>query len=336
MTEVAQAFSLSHLAPILRGMIDSSISQAVIASVSLAEADRDHKGFAHALGASFERYGFAIVSDHGIPTDLIARAESAARALFALPEDVRRRYHRPGTGGARGYTPFGIETAKDASAVDLKEFWHVGRELPAGHRFATVMAANIWPTELAEFRAVMLELYAAFEVTGARLLTAIARYLGLDADFFVDPVAEGNSVLRLLHYPSVMGKGPGIRASAHEDINTITLLLGAEEAGLEILDNDGRWLAVTPGEGELAVNVGDMLQRLTNGRLRSTTHRVVNPASARRGHARYSMPFFLHFRPDYLIETLPSCIDATHPDRFPEPITAHDFLMRRLREIRLL
>jgi isopenicillin N synthase-like dioxygenase len=307
-----------------------------VASISLAEADRDAAGFARALGGSFERYGFAIVADHGIPADLIARAEAQARALFALPEAVKRGYHLPGTGGARGYTPFGIETAKDAAAVDLKEFWHVGRELAPGHRFADRMAANLWPAELADFRATLLELFAAFDATGARLLAAIARYLHLAPDFFVDPVADGNSVLRLLHYPPVTGEGASIRAGAHEDINTITLLLGAEEAGLEILDRDGRWLAVTPKEGELAVNVGDMLQRLTNDRLRSTTHRVANPPSARRGVARYSMPFFLHFRPDYLIETLPSCMDAEHPDRYPEPITAHDFLMQRLREIKLL
>jgi isopenicillin N synthase-like dioxygenase len=317
-------------------MIDDLAPPTTVASLSLDRADRDPQAFAQALGASFERFGFAIVADHGIPADLIARAEAAARALFALPEEAKRAGHRPGTGGARGYTPFGIETAKDAIAVDLKEFWHIGRELPPGHRFRQAMAANIWPAGVPDFRATMLELYAAFEATGARLLAAIARYLGLAPDFFVDPVADGNSVLRLLHYPPVAGSGPSIRAGAHEDINVITLLLGAEEAGLEILDRDGRWLPVTPGPGELAVNVGDMLQRLTNGRLRSTTHRVANPASARRGHARYSMPFFLHFRPDYRIETLPSCIDAAHPDRFPDPISANDYLLQRLREIKLL
>ncbi|HET8613067.1 MAG TPA: 2-oxoglutarate and iron-dependent oxygenase domain-containing protein [Sphingomonas sp.] len=309
---------------------------AAVASVSLADFERDREAFARALGGSFERYGFAVVSDHGIPADLIARAEAQSRALFALPEETKRAYHKPGTGGARGYTPFGIETAKDATAVDLKEFWHVGRELPAGHPFAEMMASNIWPAELADFRDTLLELYAAFEATGARLLEAIARYLGLAPDFFVDTVRDGNSVLRLLHYPPVRGEGPSIRAGAHEDINTITLLLGAEEAGLEILDRDGQWLSVTPGEGALAVNVGDMLQRLTNNRLRSTTHRVANPKPERRGMARYSMPFFLHFRPDYCIETLPSCIDAEHPDLYPQPITAHDFLFQRLKEIRLL
>jgi isopenicillin N synthase-like dioxygenase len=315
---------------------DTPVSPAAVASVSLADFARDREAFAQALGHSFERYGFAIVAHHGIPADLIARAEAASKALFALPEDVKRAYYIPGTGGARGYTPFGIETAKDATAVDLKEFWHVGRELPEGHRYAAQMAPNVWPRELADFRSVMLELFAAFEATGARLLEAIARYLGLAPDFFEDTVVDGNSVLRLLHYPPVQGDGPSIRAGAHEDINAITLLLGAEEAGLEILDRDGKWLSVTPKEGELAVNVGDMLQRLTNGRLRSTTHRVANPASARKGHARYSMPFFLHFRPDYLIETLPGCIDPDHPNHHPEPITAHDYLMQRLREIKLL
>lgn len=309
---------------------------AAVASLSLAAFERDRGGFAQALGTSFARYGFAIVADHGLPADLIARAEAASRALFAQPEVVKRGFHVPGSGGARGYTPFGTEAAKDAAAIDLKEFWHVGRELPPGHRYEPQMPPNLWPLEPADFRATMTALYAAFEATGARLLEAIARYLALSPDFFVDTVTDGNSVLRLLHYPPVADDGDSIRAGAHEDINTITLLLGADEAGLEIKDADGRWLSVTPGAGELAVNVGDMLQRLTNGRLRSTTHRVANPTPARRGMARYSMPFFLHFRPDYLIETLPSCIDAAHPNRFPAPITAHDYLMERLREIRLL
>jgi len=317
-------------------VLDRPAPPADVASVSLADFSQDREAFAQALGGSFERYGFAVISNHGISSDLIARAEAASKALFALPDDTKLGYRPAGGGGQRGYTAFGVETAKDAKAVDLKEFWHVGRELPHGHRYEDRMPPNIWPKEVADFRAVMLELFAAFDATGARLLEAIARYLGLAPDFFVDTVEDGNSVLRLLHYPPVQGAGPSIRAGAHEDINTITLLLGAEEAGLEILDRDGQWLSVTPREGELAVNVGDMLQRLTNDRLRSTTHRVSNPVSARQGHARYSMPFFLHFRPDYLIETLPGCIDAGHPNRYPEPITAHDYLMQRLREIKLL
>lgn len=307
-----------------------------VPTVSLREEARDPQGFASALGGSFERYGFAIVADHGIPPAVIAGAEAKAKAFFALPEAAKRRYHRPGTGGARGYTPFGIETARDARAHDLKEFWHVGRELPPGHRFAGAMAPNLWPDEVAGFREAELALFAALDAVGARLLAAIARHLGLAPDFFAGTVADGNSVLRLLHYPPIGADSPSIRAGAHEDINTITLLLGAEEAGLELLDRDGNWLPVQPRAGELAVNVGDMLQRLTNDVLRSTTHRVMNPSPERRGHARYSMPFFLHFRPDYRIETLPGCVAPGRPDRYPEPITAHDYLVQRLKEIKLL
>jgi isopenicillin N synthase-like dioxygenase len=306
-----------------------------ISSVSLAMADADPDGFAHAFGSSFQRHGFAVIADHGIPEDLIARADAAARAFFARPEAEKRTYHIAGSGGARGYTPFGIETAKGASVQDLKEFWHVGRELPPGHRYADVMAPNVWPDASPEFRAVFLELFAAFDRTGARLLGAIARYLKLAPDFFDDTIADGNSVLRLLHYPPVAADAPGVRAGAHEDINTITLLLGAEEAGLELLDRDGRWLPVAPRAGELVVNVGDMLQRLTNNVLPSTSHRVVNPPPERRGNARYSMPFFLHFRPDYLIETLPGCITPDRANRYAQPITAHEFLLERLREIKL-
>ena len=316
--------------------IPSAAATDAIASLSLADSSRDPQAFADALGRSFETYGFAVVRDHGIDAAKIARAEAAARAFFALPEDVKRRYHQPGTGGARGLTPFGIETAKDATAVDLKEFWHVGRELVEGHPFEAQMPRNVWPAEVTDFRDAMLDIFAAFDAAGARLLAAIARYLELEPDFFVDTVRDGNSVLRLLHYPPIGADSPSIRAGAHEDINTITLLLGAEEAGLQLQKKDGDWLSVAIGPGELVVNVGDMLQRLTNGVLRSTTHRVMNPPPERRGVARYSMPFFLHFRPDYMIRTLPGTVTPDRPDRFPQGITAHDYLMERLREIKLI
>ena len=300
----------------------------------------DDARFAAEFGGSFERYGFAMISDHGLDPALVSRAWDVTRQLFALPDDVKRRYHVPGGGGARGYTPFGTEVAKGATAVDLKEFWHVGRDLPAGHRLAAQQPGNVWPAEVAAFRDTMTELFIAFDAVGDRLLAGIARYLGLAPDWFVDPVKDGNSVLRLLHYPPVAAPAPGtpvqgIRAEAHEDINVITLLLGAEEAGLEILDRDGQWLPVNPPAGALAVNVGDMLQRLTNHRLPSTTHRVANPDAGRAAHARYSMPFFLHFRSDFPIRTLPACVDDSHPDRYPEPILADDFLQERLREIGL-
>ncbi|WP_374294784.1 isopenicillin N synthase family dioxygenase [Sphingomonas sp.] len=316
-------------------MLDTPTAQVPI--LSLNDQARDPDGFAADFGGSFERFGFAIVADHGIPQDLIDRAWAETRALFALPEDEKRQYHVPGGGGARGYTPFKTEIAKDAKVVDLKEFWHVGRELPAGHRFADKMPPNIWPTRPEGFKDTFVELFAAFDRAGDRLLSAIARHLKLAPDWFDPAVRDGNSVLRLLHYPPIPVDAEGVRAGAHEDINLITLLLGAEEAGLELLDRDsGQWLSIKPPEGAMVVNVGDMLQRLTNHVLPSTTHRVVNPPPERRGHSRYSMPFFLHPAPDFLIETLPGTVSAENPNRYETPITAHDYLYERLVEIGLI
>jgi len=307
-----------------------------VSPLSLADEAGNGGAFAADLGASFERYGFAVVADHGIDQALIDRAWALTRAFFDQPEDVKRAFHIAGQGGARGYTPFGIEIAKGATENDLKEFWHVGRELPAGHRYRATMPDNLWPDTPARFRETFLALYAEFDRVGLRLLSAIARHLGLDPHWFDPAVENGNSVMRLLHYPPVSPQAPGVRAGAHEDINLITLLLGAEEAGLELLDRDGRWLPIKPPEGALVVNVGDMLQRLTNHVLPSTTHRVVNPPPERRGSARYSMPFFLHLAPDFTIATLLSCVSAENPDRYPEPITADAYLHQRLREIGLL
>ncbi|MFO0335632.1 MAG: isopenicillin N synthase family dioxygenase, partial [Pseudomonadota bacterium] len=186
------------------------------------------------------------------------------------------------------------------------------------------------------FRDYTLGAYEALDALGRKLLRAIARFLGLADDYFDDKVALGNSVLRVLHYPPVEGAPEGVRSGAHEDINAITLLLGAEEAGLQIKDRDGRWLPINPPPGCIVVNVGDMLQRLTNHRLPSTTHRVVNPAPERARFPRYSMPFFLHFEPEFLIETLPGCVTDDAPNRYPSPITADGYLQQRLREIKLL
>ena len=307
-----------------------------IASVSLKDADRDPDGFAHKLGKSFEEYGFAIVADHGIPDELIHRAEDKAKAFFALPDEVKRKYLIPGGGGARGYTPFGIETAKGHKAHDLKEFWHVGRDLPEGHKFRDHMPDNLWPSEVASFKDTFQELFATFDRSGLKVLKAIARYLKIDENYFEDAVDQGNSVLRALHYPPQNEPtGEHIRAGAHEDINAITLLLGAEEAGLELQTRDGRWIPVSPKPGEIVINIGDMLQRLTNGRLRSTPHRVVNPTPDRASKARYSMPFFLHFRSDFLIDALPETVPAGEQPKWP-PITANDYLQERLREIKLV
>jgi isopenicillin N synthase-like dioxygenase len=306
-----------------------------VASVSLADADKDPTAFSDELGNSFVEYGFAIVRDHGIPQQLIDRAEQLSKQFFALPEKIKKKYLIPGSGGARGYTAFGIETAKGHQAFDLKEFWHVGRELPAGHKFREVMADNVWPEEIPGFKETFLELYDAFDRAGIKILRAVARFLNVDEDYFTDTVSDGNSVMRLLHYPAqTEPTGNHIRAGAHEDINTITLLLGAEEAGLELKTKDGRWIPVSPKPGELVINIGDMLQRLTNGVLRSTSHRVVNPAPDRASHARYSMPFFLHFRPDFMIEALPGTVPPGEKPKWP-PISSHDYLQERLKEIKL-
>ena len=308
-----------------------------IVPVSMRLYDEDFQGFSDALGASFRRYGFAVVADHGLDEGVIDAAIDDAKAFFALPEAVKRAYHVPGIGGARGLTPFGVEAAKDAASVDLKEFWHVGRELPPAHPYRQYMRDNVWPTEVEGFRTHLYGMFQAMDGLGRKLLRAIARSLGLADDWFEDKVEMGNSVLRMLHYPPVPADAPGVRAGAHEDINVITLLLGAEEAGLQLKDADGRWLDIAPPPGALVVNIGDMLQRLTNHVLPSTTHRVVNPAPERRGFARYSTPFFLHFNPDFEIATLPSTITPARPDRYADQsITAEEFLLQRLREIRLL
>ena len=323
-------------------MLDTPSSTAAVPTLSLADQAGDPERFAADLGGSFRRFGFAIVADHGIDQGLIDRAWAETAKLFALPDEEKRQYFVTGGGGARGYTPFKTEIAKGASAVDLKEFWHVGRELPAGHRFTDAMAPNIWPSRPEGFRDTFVELFAAFDRAGDRLLSAIARNLGLDANWFDPAVKDGNSVLRLLHDPPIPADAEGVRAGAHEDINLITLLLGAEEAGLELLDRSqkdeggGKWLAIKPPADALVVNVGDMLQRLTNHVLPSTTHRVVNPPPERRGHSRYSMPFFLHPAPDFLIETLPGTISTENPNRYGTPITAHDYLHERLVEIGLV
>jgi isopenicillin N synthase-like dioxygenase len=295
----------------------------------------DPDAFVAALGASFERHGFAVIRDHRLDEARIGAALDTAKSFFALPAPEKARYVVPGGAGQRGYTPFGIETAKGAAASDLKEFWHVGRELPPGHPLAEAMPVNLWPAEVAGFRDAVLWLYGALDRLGGELLSAIALRLGLARDAFDEAIADGNSVLRLLRYPPLDGEGAAIRAGAHEDINAITLLLGAEEAGLEILDREGSWRPVNPPPGSLVVNIGDMLARLTNDLLPSTTHRVVNPRAERAGVARYSTPFFLHFRPDFVIRTLPSCVSPGRPDRHPEPITADTFLRRRLAEIKL-
>ena len=311
------------------------MSQSAIAPVSFKTYAADFEGFSRTLGDTFRRYGFAVLSDYDLDQTRIDAAIDAAQRFFALPDEVKKQY-AVGKGGQRGYIPFGIETAKGADHFDLKEFWHMGRDLPPGHRYRAQMPDNVWPAEVADFHEHVAWLYNALDGMGAKVLQAIAHYLGLPRHEFDDAVVSGNSILRLLHYPPVPADVIGVRAGAHSDINAITLLLGAEEGGLQVKDRDGQWLPINPPPGCLVINIGDMLERACNNLLPSTVHQVVNPPPERRAFPRYSTPFFLHFAPDYLVRTLPGCATAENPDRYPEPITADDFLVQRLKEIKLL
>ena len=289
-----------------------------------------------AAGAAYREYGFCGFSNHGISDHVIEDAYDVFRRFFALPAEAKLAY-RSTTGGQRGYTPFGIEQAREYAVPDLKEFWHVGREMGPVNPWPQILQPNPWPEEIPDFREKALALYEALDILGNRILGIIARCLGLERNWFVPQVRYGNSILRAIHYPPIEGgAGTALRAAQHEDINLITLLIGSSEAGLEILARDGRWVPVTSIEGTIVVNIGDMMKRLTNHVLPSTPHRVVNPPPLRAAEPRYSIPFFLHPNPDFLIETLPGCITADNPDRYPEPITANDFLEERLREIKLM
>lgn len=296
----------------------------------------DREAFVAELGAAYREWGFAGIRNHGIPQALIDQAYGVFQAFFALPEETKRKYHVPGGGGARGYTPFGIETAKGAQHHDLKEFWHVGREIDRAAPQAAVMPPNLWPSEIPDFREVAYGLYTALDELGSRVLAALALHIHLPEQWFADKTQVGNSILRPIHYPPITTPDiPNVRAGAHEDINLITLLVGASAAGLEVLSRKGEWVPFTAEADTIVVNIGDMLQRLTNHVYPSTTHRVVNPQGDDARRPRYSTPFFLHPNPDFLIETLPGCITPGNPNRYPQAITAHGYLMERLREIKL-
>lgn len=307
-----------------------------IPTLDIRRFDTDREAFVAELGAAYREWGFCGISGHGIVGERLEGPYRAFRDFFALPVETKMQYHVPGNAGARGYTPFGIETAKDSKYPDLKEFFHIGRELPESSRYREWMAPNLWPTEIRGFREQAYGLFEALDVLGNRVLSALALHLGLAEDFFVAPTRFGNSILRPIHYPPITSPDiPNVRAGAHEDINLITLLVGASAAGLEVKARNGEWVPFTAEEDTIVVNIGDMLQRLTNHVYPSTTHRVVNPPGEAARQPRYSTPYFLHANPDYLIETLPSCVSAENPDRYPTPITANDYLMQRLREIKL-
>lgn len=296
----------------------------------------DPQAFAARLGQSFRETGFAVIERHPVDQTIIESGVSAAKSFFALEPDVKHSYFDTALSGQRGYTPFGTENAKGAKKADLKEFWHTGRLLPKGSPLRATMPDTPSVSDVEGFDAATRAFYEALDAFGSELLQAVAIHLELPQNWFATKTQLGNSILRLLHYPSQTNPPPAgtVRAGAHEDINVITLLLGAEEAGLEVLHRSGEWLAVNPPAGAIVINCGDMLQRLTGGILPSTTHRVVNPSAERARFPRYSTPFFLHFNSDVLIEALPQSL--AEGGKSEPPITADDYLRQRLIEIGLL
>jgi isopenicillin N synthase-like dioxygenase len=285
------------------------------------------------LFVGLKDYGFIILVDHTVDTNVIKNGYSAVREFFNLPTEKKLNYICKEGGGQRGYTSFGVEHAKDSQYPDLKEFWHVGREVPEGHRFYKYYPKNMWPTEVKGFEESLSNLYNSLSMTAITILEALGMALDVPQNYFREMIEEGNSILRPIYYPPV-GEAPpkgSVRAAAHEDINLITILMGATSSGLELLDRDGTWLPVETKEGQLVVDTGDMMTVLTNGVLPATTHRVVNPGDG--NSERFSMPFFVHPHPEVMLEQIASC---TKDGLKYQPINSHEYLMQRLKEIGLM
>jgi len=291
--------------------------------------------FVQKLGEAFEEVGFVAVRNHGIPDALIADLYRYVQQFFALPADEKRKFECPGLAGQRGYTSFGKEHAKGSQAPDLKEFYQYGQTVENGAPASDEYPANVTVPDVQGFDPTFYKAYRAFEKSGNALLQAIALYLGLEEGYFDEPVHDGNSILRAIHYPPITTEPKSsIRAEQHEDINLITLLVGASADGLQILTKQLEWVPVTSLPEQIVVNVGDMLQRLTNNRLKSTTHRVVNPPREKWHTSRFSIPFFLHPKSGMSLASLPSCISLSNPKAYPDA-TAGEYLDERLREIGL-
>lgn len=309
-----------------------------IPSVDLADftsgEEQRKKQFVNQLGKAYEEIGFVALKNHFLEPAIEKELYREVEAFFALPEKVKKSYEPEGLAGQRGYVSFGREHAKNRKAADLKEFWHFGQYVEDGD--ATVQYPdNVVVQERPRFNVVGKEAYQKLEQTGQWVLRAIALHLGLPETYFDAKIHNGNSILRPIHYPPIREEpGSAVRAGEHEDINLITLLMGASAEGLEVKNRNGDYIAVTALPSQVIVNVGDMLQRLTNNKLRSTTHRVVNPPREKWGNSRYSIPFFLHPRSDMRLDCLPSCIDQNHPKQYHD-ISAGEYLEERLREIGL-
>ncbi|NDC30612.1 MAG: isopenicillin N synthase family oxygenase [Bacteroidetes bacterium] len=315
------------------------IHSAGIPSVDLSDflsGDETRKTkFVQDLGKAYEDIGFVAVRGHLLHNDTSRILYAQCQQFFGLTQEIKNKYEDPKIAGQRGYTSFGKEHAKGRNVGDLKEFWHFGQMVEGEDPIKSEYPDNIFVDELPDFNAYGIKAYKELEETGKHMLRAIALYLGLDEFFFDDKIKNGNSILRPIHYPPITHEPESaVRAAEHEDINLITLLMGASAEGLEVLNKQGEWVGITALPEQLVVNVGDMLQRLTNNKLKSTTHRVVNPPREQWANPRFSIPFFLHPRSDMRLDCLESCVTSDY-QRHYEPISAGEYLNERLREIGL-
>ena len=308
-----------------------------LADFTIGDPQRKNK-FVQELGEAYNSIGFVAIKNHYLSDDLSKRLYDTIKKFYALPDAIKQQYEIPGLAGQRGYIGKGKEHAKGRNTGDLKEFYHVGQEVLNNDPIKKEYPDNVWPHELPEFKEIALEVYKRLEKTGGQMLKAIALYLGLPENYFDARVKHGNSILRPIHYFPIENPdsvpADAVRAAEHGDINLITLLMGASADGLQVLRRDGTWIPITALPDQLVVNVGDMLERLTNKKLKSTIHRVVNPPRHLMNTPRYSIPFFMHPRSEMDLTALPSCVDASHPKLWDD-ITAGEFLNQRLKEIGL-
>lgn len=302
----------------------------------LSDDPKCKKKFVNEIGKAYEEIGFVSLKNHFLSDQLVEELYKEVKAFFELPLEIKRKYEIEGLGGQRGYISFGKEHAKGKKEGDLKEFWHFGQEPTADAELIEEYPKNVQVEELKDFNHTGMEAYRMLEKTGIYVLRALALYIGLDEHYFDHWASNGNSILRPIHYPPIKEEPQGAeRAGAHGDINLITLLMGASTGGLQVLRKDGQWIDAIPKDDELVINVGDMLERLTNNKLRSTIHKVINPPKEDWDKPRYSIPFFMHPRSEMPLNCLEECISEENPKHY-EDITAGEFLHQRLVEIGLI
>lgn len=304
-----------------------------------SENEDSKQKFVQELGDAYSNIGFVAIKNHGLTNEMCEKLYSSIKDFFSLPTEKKQKYEIEKLAGQRGYIGKGKEHAKGRSVGDLKEFYHVGQMVEDNDPVKAIYPDNIWPDEVPDMKDAAIAAYKTLEETGKTMLRAIALYLGIEENYFDNKVKNGNSILRPIHYfpiedEELLKKG-AVRAAEHGDINLITLLMGASAAGLEVKRKDGKWIPITALPDQIIVNVGDMLERLTNDVLKSTIHRVVNPDDDKVGTSRYSIPFFMHPRPEMSLTCLTECVSFDNPKKYPD-ISAGDFLMERLREIGLI